>query len=57
METIINKNAPDNASCPRCTHYNAMLGTGNYVTDERGRREIHKCRDCGFQAFVEKEKK
>lgn len=40
---IINKNFPDNASCPECKHYNAMLPDGGVQ---------YKCRDCGAVAFV-----
>jgi len=32
----------DNACCPRCQHYNAMLHT--WDKDD----QIYKCRDCGY---------
>jgi len=32
----------DNACCPRCKHYNAMLST--WDKDDR----VFKCRDCGY---------
>lgn len=45
LETITNTNGADNASCPNCGHYNAMLGGW-------GDKEPATCRDCGHQAYV-----
>lgn len=52
MEKIINKNGNDNASCPKCGHYNAML-FDSYENDFIDGNAIHKCRDCGYKAIVE----
>lgn len=50
---VVNRNGADNASCPKCGHYNAMLGTGEYTEDVHRRDdEIHSCRDCGYKALV-----
>lgn len=52
MTTIVNQNGRDNASCPRCKHYNAMLGEEYDAKPEESIGEICKCRDCGFIARV-----
>ncbi len=53
LETIINTNGADNASCPRCGNYNAMLTNYSYRGDEAtDGKGLSTCRDCGHQAYV-----
>ena len=53
VPVVVNANGNDNASCPRCGHYNALLGNGNYDGENhRTANEFHECRDCGYECFV-----
>lgn len=50
--TVVRPSGDDsNPICPRCGHYNAMLGNGRYLPGVP-RIEILDCRDCGQQAVL-----
>lgn len=41
----------DNPCCPKCRHYNALLGTGEYIVPGDWKTEVRKCRDCGHEVY------